>query len=291
MGNDDRMWIDIHGPKNEIDEIETCLRYINEVKLLIYLDKINAFEKSPALNDLIETEGGKIFTSYKHRHSTGSIKFDLLLECPELNFSPFDESSEFRREHETHLHVYAYNNDSSKIEENIIELSKHFPNTLFRYHCEDDECFIWLFICRHLNGKQFTWSTSWQEMQKRRWWSRREICELIAERKSTTITVKCGCELMPCQYGSPMYDCYVEVYGLDKEVLDIFEKRGVKVKQNREELFMHFQYTKNPIKLMEWLSDKYNECYFVCSYSNEVGVECRWENYNAVHYPYVLKKL
>jgi hypothetical protein len=231
----------------------------------------------------------------KQEEEQGKLLRDTLKSIKKLNVSvhqyEIEQLTEKQPIIEGALKELTVKKESLKIQlcENIIELSKHFPNTLFRYHCEDDECFIWLFICRHLNGKQFTWSTSWQEIQKRRWWSRREICELIAERKSTTTTVRCGCEIMSCQYGSPIYDCYVEVYGLDKEVMDIFEKRGVKVKQNREELFIHFQYTKNPIKLMEWLSDKYKECYFVCSYSNEVGVECRWENYNAVHYPYVLK--
>ena len=91
---------------------------------------------------------------------------------------------------------------------------------------------------------------------------------------------------MPCEYTSPIYDCYVETYGIDKEVVDIFEKRGVKVKQNREGLFMHFKYTKNPIQLMEWLSEKYKGCYFICTYKNKKGTYCRWEEYRAVHYPY-----
>ena len=275
MGIDEKIWIDIHGPKDEIDVIQSRFSSID-------------------------------YETYESiRRSCGEAKANTIIEmlglntvvpcCPELkqlDFGPLCGGN-FTRKNERYLYGYcSYTIRSSDLNtaESIKKLSKHFPNTLIRYTIEyDEEGRFDVLICRHVNGKHVVFSTGWNTWERWHSWSADNIRKLNEECNQTTTTVECGCEAlsMPCEYASPIYDCGLEVLGTDKKVVEMFEKRGVKVNKNRYSLFIRFQYTKNPIKLMEWLSKKYKECIFVCEYSNEKGIQCVWSNYRAFHYPYI----
>jgi hypothetical protein len=293
MGIDERIWIDIHGPKDEIDVIEGILANNDTFRQLIYLYKDDNLSegKSKLLELLLQDEGGKLFTLYKNGHTTTYMNYDLLLKLCALDFGP--SGWQITRKNEKHLHTYCsytFRSSYPKIAESIQFLSKNFPNTLIRYQSElDQNGSIELFICRYVNEKHIVWSPGWFTLESWHGWSTDAFRKLNAEcdKKSTSVT--CGCEpfLSPCEYISSIYDCSLEVKGIDKEIVDLFEKRGVKVNKNRDGLFIRFQYTKNPIKLMEWLSAKYKGCYFICDYSNEKGIQCLWEYFSAIHYPYV----
>lgn len=296
MGIDGEHVLDINGPANEIDEIERILPNHSGLLYLIYLYKNNLFEKkSKEVNCMLQMDDGKLFTLYKNGDIKGNITFESLLKFPDQLAFPSHGPDDLRRWNKNYLQVSCRFTcrGNYPTAEFIEELSKHFPNTVFRNHYEDENGCNDLVICRYVNGKHVVWSTGWGSLENWHEWDSSAIRERNARRETTTTTCECGCTslLMPCQYKSPVYDCYVEVYGKDKDVAELFEKRRIQVKKHREKLFMHFQYTKNPIKLMEWLSEKFAGCYFVCEYSNDAATQCRWENYKAFHYPYELKKL
>jgi hypothetical protein len=294
-GLDETLWIDIHGPNDEIDAIKHIL-VNNDVFAQIVQFKQDNLSKgdSKLLESLLQDECGKLFTKYKKFGI--HLNCDLLLKFCDLDFGPLGSRGEFTRKNKNYLYVfcsYTYRGSYPKTAESIKELSKHFPNTMFRYTCEDEDGGYDLFICRYVNGSHSEWSNRWSTWEKWHGWPTDVIRERNEKRERSKTITECGCEAfsMPCEYASRIYDCGLEVLGVNKEVADIFEKRGVKVNKNREGLFIRFQYAKDPIKLMEWLSAKYKDCIFVCEYSNTQGIQCVWTNYRAIHYPYVLKKL
>lgn len=254
MGIDEKLWIDIHGPKDEIDEIEKFFRE-------------GDFISSPSTDE------------FKQNMNT-------------LDFGPLN-GSHFTRKTDRYLYAYCsytFRGSYPNTSENIEVLSKHFPNTLFRYTTDfNDEGYYDVVIMRHVNGKHVVWSDTWSTWERWHSWPVDAIREFIGKCERTTTTVRCGCEALtiPCEYTSPIYDCGLEVLGVDKTVIELFEKRSVKVNKYRDTLFIRFQYTKDPIQLMEWLSAKYKDCCFVCEYSNTHGTQCVWSNYSAFHYPYI----
>jgi len=276
MGIDETLWIDIHGPKDEIDEIEIFFSYIPYHHILRNCDEAKAKAMIKTLN-LKSAEPCR-------------AEVELLKG---VDFGPLlSDRGKFTRINERYLHIYCsytYRGSYHNIAENIEKLSKYFPDTLFRYQCEDEDGYIQLIINRHVNGKHIAWSTQWSSWERWHGWSADGIREYNEGRERTTTTVECGCKelSMSCGYTSPIYNCSLQVLGTDKELVDIFEKRGVTIFRNRDGLSMVFQYTKNPIRLMEWLSTKYKECRFLCEYSNPCGTQCVWSDYRAIHYPYV----
>lgn len=298
MGIDETFCIDIHGTKEELDAIQDILAnndVFTQIAHLYKQDNLSTGD-SKLLESLLQDDGGKLFTLYKNGHTTAHINYDLLIKFCDLDFGPLGSRGKFTRKNKNYLYAfcsYTYRGSYPKTAESIKELSKHFPNTIFRYTCEDEDGGHDLFMCKHTNGNHVIWSATWYTLERWHSWPTDAIRERNEKRERSKTMTECGCEAlsMSCEYASHVYDCSLEVIGMDKEVVDIFENRGVKVNKNSDSLFIRFQYTKNPIKLMEWLSAKYTGCYFVCEYSNTQGIQCVWTNYRAIHYPYVLKKL
>lgn len=284
MGVDGWQKLEIHGPKSELDEIGSIVSKVNtysKCEFTALLSSYNGEQLGDSKKaEMLNTDDGKLLTQYQNGDIKGKMTFDGLLRLNRFHFD-LDELTRVNKKYLRVRHVFR----NSLTTEYIKELSKHFPNTLFKNICKDENGYVDLLVCRYVGDKHIIWKTCWK--------SHYFICyrEKILQQLKTEI--ECGCKLFrnTCGSKNDIYDCTMQVFGDIHYVCGLFHMRGVKVNVEREYVSMEFQYLKNPIALLEWLNEETcGRCYFVCHYRDSQGMYYIWENYKSVHFPYTTAK-
>ena len=280
MGVDGWQVLDIHGPKSELDEIETIVSKTNtyskcEFTRLLSFYNGNTYDDKKD-TEMLKTDDGKLLTQYKNGDIKGKMIFDGLLRLNRFHFD-LDELTRVNKKYLRIRHVFR----NSLTTEYIEELSKHFPNTLCKNICKCENGYVDLLVCRYVGDQHIIWKTCWKSPYFINY------REKILQQLQTDI--KCGCKLFrnTCGSISDVYDCTMQVFGDIHYVYGLFHMRGVKVYRKGEYASMEFQYLKNPIALLEWLNEEtHGQCYFVCHYRDSNGMYYIWENYKSIHFPY-----